>query len=103
VLTCNATGDIHPPDDIDWFKDGRKIRESERRGVSISKFRITETRTLHSVLEIDHSDMEDSGNYICRSSELSITDKNVMVLNGKSTSCYEPYIQHNSGMKSTQV
>lgn len=86
VLTCNATGELFPPDDIDWFKDGLKIKESTRSGISISKFRITETRTLHSVLEIDQSVMEDSGNYICRSSDLAITDKNVMVLNGKFSS-----------------
>ena len=83
VLTCNATGELFPPEDIDWFKDGSTIKSNHLRGIFISKFRIPETRTLHSQLEIDHSDMHDSGNYICRSSTLAITDKSVMVLNGK--------------------
>lgn len=83
VLTCNATGEFFPPEDIDWFKDGSKVKQNAYRGISISKFRLSETKTLHSKLEIDHSDMSDSGNYICRSSDISITSKPVMVLNGK--------------------
>ena len=83
VLTCNATGEFFPPEDIDWFKDGSKVKQNQNRGISISKFRISETKTLHSKLEIDHSDMVDSGNYICRSSDIDITSKPVMVLNGE--------------------
>lgn len=83
MLTCNATGETYPPEEIDWFKDGLRIKEGHSSRISILKFRITETKTLHSQLRIEHSDMADSGNYICRSSQLSITDKNVMVLNGK--------------------
>ena len=82
ILTCNATGELYPPEDIDWFKDGSKIKPNQFKGVSIAKFRIAETKTLHSQLEIDHSSMDDSGNYIGRSSELAITDKSVIVLNG---------------------
>ncbi|XP_052794919.1 V-set and immunoglobulin domain-containing protein 1-like isoform X2 [Mya arenaria] len=82
ILTCNATGELYPPEDIDWFKDGSKIKPNQFKGISIAKFRIAETKTLHSQLEIDHSSMDDSGNYICRSSELAITDKSVIVLNG---------------------
>lgn len=83
VLTCNATGEFFPPEDIDWFKDGSKVKQNAYRGISISKFRLSETKTLHSKLEIDHSDMSDSGNYICRSSDISITSKPVMVLNAE--------------------
>ena len=82
-LICNATGDTFPPEDIDWFKDGVKIKQNQNKGVSIVKFRLTETKTLHSKLVIDRSGMLDSGNYICRSSDLAITSKQVMVLNGK--------------------
>lgn len=83
VLICNATGDERPPEDIDWFKDGRTIKQDQYKGISITKFRVAETKTLQSHLEIEHSEMEDGGNYICRSSELSITSKTVIVLNGK--------------------
>ncbi|XP_060566297.1 immunoglobulin superfamily DCC subclass member 3-like isoform X3 [Ruditapes philippinarum] len=83
VLTCNATGQMFPPEDIDWFKDGQKIKESERKGISIAKFRIAKTKMLHSQMEIDKADMSDKGIYICRSSDLAITSTNVIVLNGK--------------------
>ncbi|WAQ98392.1 hypothetical protein MAR_022765, partial [Mya arenaria] len=73
ILTCNATGELYPPGDIDSFK---------MAGISIAKCRIVETKTIHSQLEIDHSSMDDSGNYICRSSELAITGKSVIALNG---------------------
>lgn len=83
VLTCNATGEMFPPEDIDWFKDGRKIKENQNRGVSITKFRIAETKTLYSQMEVEKADMDDSGIYICRSSDLAITSKSIMVLNGE--------------------
>jgi hypothetical protein len=83
VLTCNATGQMFPPEDIDWFKDGQKIKESERKGISIAKFRIAKTKMLHSQMEIDKADMSDKGIYICRSSDLAITSTNVIVLNGE--------------------
>ena len=83
VLTCNATGELVTPEEIDWFKDGGKVKQNQDTGISISKFRIPETKTLHSTLEIDHSQMSDSGNYICRSSDIDITSKSVMVLNGE--------------------
>ncbi|KAL4227804.1 hypothetical protein ACF0H5_013241 [Mactra antiquata] len=80
-LTCNATGELFPPEDIDWFKDGLKIKANGTLGISILKFRIAETKTLHSRLEIDKADMRDIGVYICRSSELAVTRMDVMVLN----------------------
>lgn len=83
VLTCNATGELYPPEDIDWFLDGQKIKQNQLRGITIAKFRVAETKTLHSQLEIDHSEMSDGGNYICRSSDLEITNKHVMVLNAE--------------------
>lgn len=83
VLTCNATGEMFPPEDIDWFKDGVKIKQNQNKGLTIAKFRIAETKTLHSQMEIDKADMNDTGVYICRSSDLAITSTNIMVLNGK--------------------
>ncbi|XP_052282801.1 uncharacterized protein LOC127879787 isoform X2 [Dreissena polymorpha] len=104
VLTCNATGELYPPEDIDWFLDGQKIKQNQLRGITIAKFRVAETKTLHSQLEIDHSEMSDGGNYICRSSDLEITNKHVMVLNGvnpniKPRSQDEQYITQDTSSK----
>lgn len=119
VLTCNATGELFPPEDIDWFKDGRKIKQDQTRRTSISKFRIAETKTLHSQLEIEKADMEDTGIYICRSSDLAITSKSIMVLNAEtshikrenpgqsdasastSAACTIAYVMHNGHMCTT--
>lgn len=113
VLTCNATDEHYPPEDIDWFKDGNKVRQNLVRGLSITKFRIAETKTLHSQLEIDKADMNDTGVYICRSSKLAIASMNIMVLNAEtshikrenpgktdvsastSAACTVAYIMHN--------
>ena len=81
VFTCYATGKFFPPEDIDWFKDGSKVKQDQYKGISISMFR--DSKTLQSKLEIEHSDMTDSGTYICRSSDNSITSKQVMVVNGE--------------------
>ncbi|KAK3097210.1 hypothetical protein FSP39_007524 [Pinctada imbricata] len=80
VLTCNASGPI-TPDDIDWFKDGKKVRSSAEH-ISIRSIRNAETKTLYSTLKIKHGEMTDSGTYICRSSDLEIESHNLMVLNG---------------------
>ena len=61
VFTCYATGKFFPPEDIDWFKDGSKVKQDQYEGISISMFR--DSKTLQSKLEIDHSDMTDSGTY----------------------------------------
>ncbi|KAL3866815.1 hypothetical protein ACJMK2_044078 [Sinanodonta woodiana] len=86
IITCNATGESRPPDDIDWFKDGTKLKPDAVRNIYIEKYSLVHTKTLHSTLEIENSDMSDSGNYACRSSDLLITSKHVMVLNGTGSS-----------------
>lgn len=91
VLTCNATGEMFPPEDIDWFKNGEKIKQNQNRGITIAKFRIAETKTLHSQMEIDKADMDDKGVYICRSSDLAITSTSVIVLNGECLLCIYIY------------
>ncbi|KAK3597020.1 hypothetical protein CHS0354_014908 [Potamilus streckersoni] len=83
IITCNATGENRPPDDIDWFKDGTKLKPDAVRNIYIEKYSLVHTKTLHSTLEIENSDMSDSGNYVCRSSDLLITSKNIMVLNAE--------------------
>ncbi|XP_033749906.1 zwei Ig domain protein zig-8-like isoform X2 [Pecten maximus] len=83
-LTCNATGSIRPPELIDWFQEGRKIKSNSIGGISISKYMRQETNTLYSELVIRHSDQVDSGTYICRSSDDKITSHDLLVLNGRS-------------------
>lgn len=83
TLSCNATGKVMPPDDIDWFKDGIKIKDRARSKIQITKKRQPETRTLVSTLHIKHSDMGDAGTYICRSSDLKVKGIYVSVLNCK--------------------
>lgn len=70
------------PQDLDWFKDGTLIRPFGRK-ISISKDSSIAERKLDSVLEIRNSKLEDSGTYVCRSSELLIGSQRVIVLNGK--------------------
>ncbi|XP_069138686.1 protein amalgam-like isoform X3 [Argopecten irradians] len=83
-LTCNATGSTRPPELIDWFQEGRKIKSNSMGGISISKYMRQETNTLYSELVIRHSDQVDSGTYICRSSDDKITSHDLLVLNGRS-------------------
>ncbi|GFO44678.1 roundabout-like protein 1 [Plakobranchus ocellatus] len=83
-LVCNSTGRVTSPDNLDWFKDGVKILPSGLRQVKIDKFHVPHTLTLVSVLDIRHSQMDDAGTYVCRSSDLSITSTKVHVLNGTS-------------------
>lgn len=83
-LTCNATGSIRPPEEIDWFHEGRKIKTNSMEEIFITKYMRHETNTLKSVLVIRHSDQIDSGTYICRSSDDKITSHQLLVLNGRS-------------------
>ena len=82
-LVCNSTGRLVSPDNLDWFKDGVKLLPSGLRKIKIDKFHVPQSLTLVSVLDIRHSQMEDAGTYVCRSSDLSITSTKVHVLNGE--------------------
>ncbi|KAJ8304020.1 hypothetical protein KUTeg_017603 [Tegillarca granosa] len=79
VLSCNATGIEYPPEDVDWFKDGLKIKGDSAHEIFVTKFRQSETKMLISELIIRHSELQDSGTYICRSSDLEITSHNLML------------------------
>lgn len=79
-LTCNATGGAQIPEDIDWFKDGSRIDSGSQSHVVITKYRSLEQRALISELIIDRSRMQDTGTYICRSSEKEIDSLKVTVL-----------------------
>ncbi|OWF39779.1 protein amalgam-like isoform X2 [Mizuhopecten yessoensis] len=83
TLSCNATGKLMTPDDIDWFKDGIKIKSSARNTIHITKHRMPETRTLVSKLRIKHSNMSDAGTYICRSTDLKVKGIYVSVLSSE--------------------
>ncbi|XP_067667724.1 kin of IRRE-like protein 2 isoform X2 [Haliotis asinina] len=80
-LTCNATGEEHPPDDLDWFKNGNKLSSSIKDQIAIQKRVSLTTRTIVSILQISNADLDDAGVYICRTSDLQITSARVNVLN----------------------
>lgn len=82
-IVCNATGSVNPPQDLDWFKDGIKITPDAHQKITIEKFQSLPTKTIVSVLQLKHSNMNDAGTYVCRSSNLDITSIKVHVLNGK--------------------
>lgn len=77
---CNATGKDHPPDDLDWFKNGNKLLTQYANKVYIRKFVSLTTKTIVSILEIKDATLEDAGMYVCRTSDLQITSARVNVL-----------------------
>ncbi|KAK6179577.1 hypothetical protein SNE40_011904 [Patella caerulea] len=81
LLVCNATGDEHPPDDLDWFKDGDKLSTDHSKQIYIRKQVSLEYKTISSVLEIEKARLHNAGVYICRTSDLQITRKIVDILN----------------------
>lgn len=80
---CNATGEDYPPDELDWFKEGKKVTTDYDRGLSITKFVSLAEQTIVSILRVKRSTMADAGNYVCRTSDLLIIGINVHVINGK--------------------
>ncbi|KAK7116726.1 hypothetical protein V1264_002356 [Littorina saxatilis] len=80
-LICNATGQEHPPDDIDWFIEGNKLTTSADEKVFIRKFVSLTDKTIVSILEIKDAQLEDSGLYTCRTSNLQVKSMHVAVLN----------------------
>ncbi|KAJ8303932.1 hypothetical protein KUTeg_017515 [Tegillarca granosa] len=73
-LTCNATGAVVAPHDIDWFFEGRVISteyKKWRNRIQILKYTPeVPGKSLISNLIIDISSSEDSGRYVCRSSDV---------------------------------
>ncbi|XP_045216852.2 lachesin-like isoform X2 [Mercenaria mercenaria] len=78
-LTCNASGAITPPDYIDWFKDGTKIKPGGT--VELRKRFFINSRAITSVLTKSDVIMSDTGTYSCRTSDLQVTSVSVQVLN----------------------
>lgn len=83
VLQCNATGEDHAPDEMDWFKDGHKINSDKRKRIKIAKQYSISSRSFSSTLQIDRASMDDSGIYVCRSSNNQITSIKLHVLNAE--------------------
>ncbi|KAH9503193.1 hypothetical protein Btru_068440 [Bulinus truncatus] len=83
-LICNATGGSKIPEDIDWFKDGTKLDSKNRRdpNIVLTKYMSLEDQALISELFIEHADINDSGSYICRSSDRELDSIKVTVLVG---------------------
>ncbi|XP_076443909.1 neural cell adhesion molecule 2-like isoform X2 [Babylonia areolata] len=79
-LVCNATGEEHSPDDIDWFLNGQKL-DTDSSQVSILKRVSLTEKTIYSILEIKNAKMKDAGIYVCRTSDLQIASERVDVLN----------------------
>jgi len=79
-LVCNATGKPDPPHNIDWYKGPGKINSDSQGGVIITKK--IETRVLVSMLVIKNSQVADSGEYICRSSNRDTGSITVLVVPG---------------------
>ena len=73
--------------DIDWYKDGHKIHDRERK-ITITMERSVVNKTLNSVLEIRNSQIENSGTYVCRGSSRLVASQRVQVLNGKNDSTH---------------
>lgn len=84
-LTCNATGALRAPEDIDWFHNGLKIRQNDpqwRHRTYIYKYQQeVPGRSLVSILTVERSEERDAGTYICRSSDKDTQSITVHVLN----------------------
>lgn len=85
VLQCNATGEYYPPDEMDWFLNGQKLVTHKKKGMTITKHYSLAKRTFTSVLQIDRANMEDDGNYVCRSSNMQIISTKVHILNAENS------------------
>ncbi|KAL3867227.1 hypothetical protein ACJMK2_044443, partial [Sinanodonta woodiana] len=93
-LICNATTQYYPPEALDWFRNGNRITTDEDGGIKISKKISLKENTITSILEIEKAQMEDDGNYVCRSSDLLITNVKLHVLNAgtsKERRAFEAY------------
>ena len=85
-LTCNATGALRAPEDVDWFHNGIKIRQNDphwRHRTYIYKYQQeVPGKSLVSTLMVERSEERDAGIYICRSSDKGAQSITVHVLNG---------------------
>ncbi|GFN84091.1 roundabout-like protein 1 [Plakobranchus ocellatus] len=99
-LICNATGSDYPPDAIDWFKDGDKIKSNGR--VTLTNDVSLADSTIISTLAILRGHMADAGTYVCRTSDLQVTSAKVIMLNtGTNNEKRVPFVADNTGATSS--
>lgn len=96
VLQCNATGEDHAPDEMDWFKDGHKINSDINKRIKITKQYSISTRSFSSSMQINRANLADSGTYVCRSSNMQITSIKVHVLNAETFNRKRGTLDNNS-------
>ena len=82
IIQCNATGLDYPPDEMDWFRNGRHITSQPDQGLEITKQYSLATRKFTSTLVMSRAGPEDDGTYVCRTSDMQITSTRVIMLNG---------------------
>ncbi|PVD19472.1 hypothetical protein C0Q70_19961 [Pomacea canaliculata] len=98
-LICNATGLEYPPEDLDWFFEGIKLAtnaDEKRIGQDVwketswseaqfkcEKFVSLTDKTIVSILEIRDAQLDHSGIYTCRTSNLLVKSTQVTVLSGE--------------------
>ncbi|XP_052231544.1 fibroblast growth factor receptor 3-like isoform X2 [Dreissena polymorpha] len=85
TLHCNVTGQHYTPDEIDWFRNGEKVTSEKHRGVKLFKQLSMAYKTFTSILSINEATMEDSGVYVCRSSNMHIANTKVHVLSAETS------------------
>ncbi|KAH3777222.1 lachesin-like [Dreissena polymorpha] len=85
TLHCNVTGQHYTPDEIDWFRNGEKVTSEKHRRVKLLKQLSIAHKTFISILSIDKATMEDSGVYVCRSSNMHIANTKVHVLSAETS------------------
>lgn len=88
VLVCKSSSDSYPPAELDWFMNGHKIVTNPDKGIKIINSVSLRSRTIWSKLSIEHAQMNHGGTYICRTSNLLVTNVKVNILSGKITLCF---------------
>ena len=80
---CNATGVNFPPEEIDWFFDGFKIKTDFDKGIIIEKSVSLKARSIESTIHIARAQSSDKGDYTCRVSNGLVKTINVRVLHSE--------------------
>lgn len=86
TLICNATGTTEIPYGIEWWHNSKPLTSRLDKGIRIQTMKDPLKKTLISILTIADSDPENSGDYICRTSDKEVSEIKVHVLDGKRSS-----------------
>ncbi|KAL3867221.1 hypothetical protein ACJMK2_044437, partial [Sinanodonta woodiana] len=79
-IICNATGGTFTPEELDWLKDGNKLTADKSERIVISKHISLLSMTISSVLTIKHASVDDAGTYVCRTSDILVTEIRVKII-----------------------